>query len=420
MKIAIIGAGFTGLTAGLRLLQQGHEVTIIEKADKPGGLALGFSKPTWNWTVEEYYHHWFTNDTAVLSLARELAYPVIIARPKTSIYVNNAIYQLDSPMKLLSFPKLTIMQRLQMAFILGVLRYDPFWKPLERVRAAQFLPKAMGIEGYKMIWEPQLKNKFGDYMHEISLAWFWARIAKRTSSLAYPEKGFLPFAQHLADTITKRGGTIVYNGPVEKITKTTHGFSLGKQYNTFDKVLVTLPSFAFLKLYPDLPESYKKKLQPLKGLGAQTVVLRLKEQFFNDGTYWLSVCDTSSPVLAIVEHTNFMDKKYYNNEHVVYLGNYLPQGHPNFTKSTKELLALFDPYLKKLNPNYDKQIIGADTFSVPFAQPIVPVNYSKMIPSLKTPIEGLYLANMQQVYPWDRGTNYAVELGEKAAKIMNA
>ena len=30
----------------------------------------------------------------------------------------------------------------------------------------------------------------------------------------------------------------------------------------------------------------------------------------------------------------------------------------------------------------------------------------------------VFLANIQQVYPWDRGTNYAVELGQKAAKLI--
>jgi len=420
MKIAIIGAGFTGLTAGLRLLQKGHHVTIIEKADKPGGLALGFSKPQWEWTLEEYYHHWFTNDHAILRLAHELQYPVIIKRPKTSVLVDGDILQLDSPLKLLTFSKLPLSDRLRMAFVLAALRYDPFWKPLEGVKAATFLPRAMGQKAYKMIWEPQLKNKFGEYMHEISLAWFWARIAKRTSSLAYPKKGFLPFAQTLAKEIQNLGGEILYQTSIEHIEKTADGFSLGKNFGTFDKVVVTLPSFAFLKLFPHLPDAYKKKLQPLQGLGAQTVVLRLKEAFFKDGTYWLSVCDTSSPVLAIVEHTNFMDKKYYHNEHLVYLGNYLSPGHPYFSKSAKELMQIFDPYLRKINPDYEKNLLGTDVFSVPFAQPIVPINYSKMVPAIKTPIDGLYLANMQQVYPWDRGTNYAVELGENVAKKIIA
>jgi hypothetical protein len=46
------------------------------------------------------------------------------------------------------------------------------------------------------------------------------------------------------------------------------------------------------------------------------------------------------------------------------------------------------------------------------------VNHSKNISEIQTPIEGLYFASMSQVYPWDRGTNFAVEIGRKAARLM--
>ncbi len=84
----------------------------------------------------------------------------------------------------------------------------------------------------------------------------------------------------------------------------------------------------------------------------------------------------------------------------------------------KEKLKLFDPFLKKINSNYRKNLIGYELFKAPFAQPVIPTNYSKMIPSMITPLKNIYLANMQQVYPWDRGTNYAVELGEKVSKLI--
>ena len=118
----------------------------------------------------------------------------------------------------------------------------------------------------------------------------------------------------------------------------------------------------------------------LKGLGAINLVLRLKEQFLKDGTYWLSICDTKSPIMAIVEHTNFMDKKYYNNEHIVYLGNYLPFDHEYMKMEKDQLLKIYDPILKKINPNYQLSIINSQLFKVPFAQPIIPVNYSKIVP----------------------------------------
>ncbi|HEX8965829.1 MAG TPA: NAD(P)/FAD-dependent oxidoreductase [Patescibacteria group bacterium] len=418
MKVAIIGAGFTGLTAAYKLLQNGHSVTIFEKADIPGGLAIGYKKKEWDWSLESYYHHWFTNDKYILQLAKELEYPVLIKRPKTSSYIDNTIYQLDSPLTFLQFPKLTFLERLRMLFVLGLLRIDPFWKPLESVTAAEFLPKSLGKRSYEILWEPLLLNKFGEFAKTISLAWFWARIKKRTSSLAYPMGGFLAFAQTLANTIEKKGGKIIYNAQIEKIMPQENNISLGKNYGVFDKVVVTLPSFNFVKLCPQLPEAYQKKLLSLKGLGAITVILRLKNKFLSDNTYWLNVCDKQAPFLALVEHTNFMESKHYNNEHLVYLGNYLPTNHAYFSLNDKQLLEEFLPYLKKINPDVKNNIIGFDVFKTPFAQPIIPTNYSKNIPQFSTPIPNLYLANMQQVYPWDRGTNYAVELGEKIAAYI--
>ncbi len=418
MKIAIIGAGFTGLTAGYRLQQNGNSVTIFEKSKIPGGLAIGYKKNEWDWTLESYYHHWFTNDKHILQLAKELEYPVIIKRPKTSSYIDNTIFQLDSPLTFLQFPKLSLFARLRMLFVLGLLRIDPFWKPLESVTAAEFLPKSLGKKSYEILWEPLLVNKFGEFAKKISLAWFWARIKKRTPSLAYPVGGFLSFAESLAKKIEKIGGKIIYNVQIEKIISTQNGISLGSAYGIFDKVIVTLPSFNFVNLCPDLPETYQKKLLSLQGLGAITVVLRLKNKLLKDNTYWLNICDTHAPFLALVEHTNFMDAKHYNNEHLVYLGNYLPQNHNFFSLSDKDLLKAFLPYLEKFNPNIKKDIIGVDVFKTPFAQPIIPINYSKNLPSFSTPIPNIYLANMQQVYPWDRGTNYAVELGEKIAAFI--
>ncbi|HZE87155.1 MAG TPA: NAD(P)/FAD-dependent oxidoreductase [Methylomirabilota bacterium] len=425
MKIAIIGAGFTGLSAAYYLTKQGHEVTVFEKDPHPGGLAVGYQEKAWEWTLEKHYHHWFTNDAAVLELAREIGHPVLIKRPKTSVYVNGKIYQFDSPKEVLLFPELSFIDRFRMAAVVGLLRYNPFWKPLEKINASTFLPKAMGEKAYKMIWEPQFRNKFGEFARDVSLAWFWARITKRTPSLAYPEGGFLAFANHLVKVIKQQGGTVLFNNELIAITNEKKTSLQVKSNNkttsyTFDKVIFTLPTFLFMKTAPQLPKNYTQKMVRLKGLGATNLVLRLKKPFFRNNTYWLSVCDTNSPVMAIVEHTNYMDKSHYDNEHIVYLGNYLPPTHPEFLMTKEEKLKLFDPFLRKINPDYKKNLIGYELFKAPFAQPVIPTNYSRMIPSMKTPLPNVYLANIEQVYPWDRGTNYAVALGKKVAKLIDS
>lgn len=426
MKIAIIGAGFTGLSAAYELVKKGHRVFVFEKDPDPGGLAIGYGEKKWQWTLEKHYHHWFTNDYSILNLAKEINYEIIIKRPKTSVFTKNKIYQLDSFLTVLKFPLLSFFERLKMSLCLGFLKYDPFWKPLEKYKASEILPKLMGKKPYEMIWEPLFVNKFGKFANNVSLAWFWARIKKRTPSLAYPKGGFLNFANELVKQVEQNGAGVYFNMEIKSLKDDgkkvklvcSNDLNHDIREDVFDKVIVTLPSFLFLKIAPTLPKKYKESLGKLKGLGATNLILRLKKPFFNDGTYWLNVCDKNAPVMAIVEHTNFMDKKNYNNEYIIYLGNYKSPNDEYFSMSKEQMLKRFDPYLKKINPDYYKNIIGYQLFKAPFAQPIIPVNYSKILPSFKTPLKNVFLANIEQVYPWDRGTNYAVELGQKVAKLI--
>jgi len=187
----------------------------------------------------------------------------------------------------------------------------------------------------------------------------------------------------------------------------------------FDKVICTLPYAPFVKITQGLPDDYLQKLLSFKGIGAVNLMLILKREFLKNGTYWLNVSEDNFPFLAVVEHTNFMDKRYYGGDHIVYVGNYLPHEHPFYSKEAGELFELFLPYLQKINPEFRQNwVVEVNKFTAPFAQPIIPLNYSKTMPQTETPIEGLFLANIQQVYPWDRGTNYAVELGEKVANMV--
>jgi len=75
--------------------------------------------------------------------------------------------------------------------------------------------------------------------------------------------------------------------------------------------------------------------------------------------------------------------------------------------------------LSRFNPNFEPSWIkGAWVHKAKYAQPVPPVGYLELIPAIRTPLQGLYFASMSQVYPWDRGTNYAVEMGRNVAKMM--
>ena len=423
MKVAIIGAGFGGLAAGHRLAKNGVDVTIFESDSKPGGLAVGFKQPNWKWTMEAHYHHWFTNDSSAFDLAKEIGHKVEVTRPKTSTFIEGKIYQLDSPLSLLLFNKLNFIDRLRTGLILAILKLIPLGTWLERTSSENFLKRFMGTKSWEILWKPLFDKKFSSFSREIAASWFWARIKKRTASLGYPEGGFLAFAEHLDELIKKYRGNIFYKTPVrgiylnEKTKKII--IETNKESYEYDKVICTLPSPLFVKITKRLPENYVKKLLDLKGIGAVNLLLSLKQPFLEDGTYWLNINASHFPFLAIVEHTNFMKSKHYGGEHLIYIGNYLPHEHPYYQKDIGDLLREFYPFLKTINPKFDRSwITKGFVFKAPFAQPIIPLNYSKNVPAFVTPIKGLYLCNIQQVYPWDRGTNYAIENGETVAKLI--
>ena len=77
------------------------------------------------------------------------------------------------------------------------------------------------------------------------------------------------------------------------------------------------------------------------------------------------------------------------------------------------------PYIQRMFPEFDRSwVTRHHVWRAPYAQPIVEKHYSRLIPDVRTPIDGVFLSTMAQVYPEDRGTNYAVREGDKIAQLI--
>jgi protoporphyrinogen oxidase len=254
------------------------------------------------------------------------------------------------------------------------------------------------------------------------MAWMWARIKARTTRLGTFEGGFQNFANMFAEKLREIGVEIRLRARVESIKREQDELMVrsdGKS-ESFDKVLVTTSPNLMAKLSPDLPENYLKGLLELKSMGAVVMVLALKHQLSREGYYWFNLPkEAGYPMLALVEHTNFVSKEHFGGDHIVYAGDYLEVGHEYFSMSDEQLLDRFTPALKKFNPAFERDWVKKVWVNkTNYAQPVPLVNHSRHIPAIQTPIEGLYFASMSQVYPWDRGTNFAVEIGRRAANLM--
>jgi len=436
MRAAVIGAGPAGLAAALDLAKAGHTVTIYEAGERVGGLAAGFSDTGWEWELEKFYHHWFTSDHALLALADELGVrdQVMFLRPKTSYRVGDKNVQLDGALPALLFPYLSLFAKVPFGFATIFLRLTNNWQPLEKITADAWLSRWMRSETYNLLWRPLLIGKFGSEYKNVNMAWMWARLHTRSTKLGTFVGGFQRFMDTFAEKVQAKGAALRLNTPVQQINRdgaclkvtTTDGHS-----EPFDIVISTSSPALTLKLVPELSDpaspptmrAYADKLRGLRSIGAVCVVLALKQSLLTDGTYWLNLPATSPdkskseyPFLALVEHTNFLDSAHYNGDKLIYMGDYVPADHEYFTLSDDELADRFIATLPRFNPAFKPDWIRKKwVFRAPYAQPVPLLNHSQNIPDMHTPLAGLYLASMSQVYPWDRGTNYAIELGRNVA-----
>ncbi len=423
MKIAIIGAGYSGMVAAWDLKKVGHDVTIFESATYAGGLASGFKEPHWKWSVEKFYHHWFQSDSEMLGLIRELGLEdkVQFPRPLTVMYYKKKWYPFDSILNALRFPGLGWgLNKIRFGFVGLFLRLTNNWRALEKVTAHEWMMKWAGKQVYEQMWQPLLIGKFASYYKDVNMAWMWARMHARTTRLGTFEGGFQNFADLFAEKLRALGVEIRLGASIKSIKQDQASTGLSVDGESFDKVLVTTSPNLMAKLCPDLPENYLKGLLDLKSMGAVVMTLSLKHSISKDGYYWFNVPkDEGYPFLALVEHTNFVSSENFGGDRIVYAGDYLELGHEYFSMSDDELLERFIPAFQKFNPEFKREWINKIwVHKTNYAQPVPLVGHSKNIPDIQTPIDGLYFASMSQVYPWDRGTNFAVEIGRKAARMM--
>jgi protoporphyrinogen oxidase len=428
-NIAIIGAGFGGMAAAYDLNKAGHNVTIFEAGDHAGGLASGFKEPNWEWSVEQFYHHWFASDKHMLGLIRELGLEekVIFPRPLTVMYYNGKFYPFDSILKAILFPGLGWgINKVRFGLVGLYLRLTNNWKSLENYTVDEWLQKWAGKRVYELMWKPLVIGKFGErYYREVNMAWMWARLKARTTRLGTFEGGFQNFANLFAEKLRGLGVQIRLQTPVTSISHDHVSGQVAIQSGStflFDQVLITLSPEAASRLVPSLPEDYLHGLRTLKSMGAVVMVLALKHKLSEENYYWYNLPKSAGyPFLALVEHTNFVPADKFGGDHIVYVGDYLEPEHEYFKLTQEELLERFLPSLKKFNPNFEPSWVRKSwLFRTAYAQPVPFRGHSINIPAIHTPIQGIYFASMSQVYPWDRGTNFAVEIGRKAAGLMLA
>lgn len=422
--VAVIGGGFTGLAAAYDLARNGVRVVVSEAEPEVGGLAAAFD--VGGEKLDRFYHHWFTNDLEVMKLITELGLDdrVEINPTNTGMYYANNFYRLSTPWDLLNFTPLSLLGRIRLGLLALRARRVKQWKELESLTAAEWLRSLGGEKVYKVVWEPLIKGKFGPYADQISAVWFWNKLKLRGGSrgkageerLAYFRGGFASLAEALAHRIADLGGEVLTNARVDSFAPSSNGgWLLNARSGRIEaaKVLVTTA----LPLVADMisawaPPDYVASLRRIQYIGNVCLVLEMDRKLSD--TYWLNVNDPSFPFVGVIEHTNFERADTYGGSHIVYLSKYLPHTDELYSMDKDQLLNFALPYLQEMFPDLRRSWIREyHLWRARWSQPVVERFYSRLIPPVCGPESGLYVCSMAQVYPEDRGTNYAIREGRK-------
>jgi protoporphyrinogen oxidase len=449
-RVAVIGAGVAGLTAAHRLSTAGCPCDVYERWPGLGGQAATLDVGE-GVLLERYYHHLFTSDRHIASLYEELGMPDAIEwRPSSvAFFADGASRPFTSPVDLLRFSPLSLRSRVRLGLaVLMLQRRHREVEPFEGITARAWIEGAMGREAYDKVWAPLLRGKFGDRADDISMAWLWSKLTLRRQIkgkqargevLGYPRGGFEPLFRRLAESIESDGGRVLIDRPAARLARdgerilVTPGepgsFRQGHDPRRFaprgspepyDAVLATVPSDVFEQLLdPNLHDAvgpgYLDRLRSIEYHAALCMLLELDRRF--SPYYWTNIADAELPFVGLVEQTNFVEPERYGGRRFLYVANYKAHGDRLLEMSPDELLRVYEPGLRRVNPGFSKAWIKQLwLFREPAAQPIVTVGYRDRIPPLETGVPGLVLANTTQVYPEDRGTNYAVRLGDQASR----
>ncbi|HEY8467022.1 MAG TPA: NAD(P)/FAD-dependent oxidoreductase [Solirubrobacterales bacterium] len=451
MRVAVLGAGQAGLVAAYRLTKLGHEADVYERWPGLGGQAATIDIGD-GYLVERYYHHLFTSDKDMADLCAEIGVELETWPSSVSIFRNGELHPFTTPLDLLRFKPMSPLGRIRMG--VGALYLQKFANdvtPYESMTIRQWVEKVMGKQAWEHVWGPLLYGKFRDQADDISMSWLWAKLRNRRQvtgeeakeeRLVYPKGSFESIFVRLRDLIEQQGGRVMIDRPAKQVSRDADGkfwvtpagpdsfrrghdprnFEAAGDPERYDAVIAALPSDIFEQLLsPELAaevgEEYLGRTRSIEYFAALCLLCVLDRQFHP--FYWTNVADTDLGFIGLIEHTNLVPPENYGGRHILYVANYLPRDHELLKLGMDELIDFYEPGLRKVNPAFQRSWIQQSwMFREPAGQPVVLPNYRERMPAYQTGVPGLMLANTTQVYPDDRGTNYAVREAEEVVATL--
>ena len=410
----------TGVTCAYILAQKGWDVILIEKERELGGCCGAFLQGG-NF-LDKHAQYILEDDTEVLDLLDELSLrpELLWSEPKKGFFYKGFTNPFDSTGNSMTIRGLGLVDRLRMPLCLSRIRGTSDWKSFEDLTAEYWLRTWGGGSLFRNIWTPLLRNSFKDSYNQVSSVFLWQKYKKMAKKTAYLRGSFQRLTEVMAQEISAKNGSIRTSNTVKRIVARSEGgvrITTDKTIINCDVALVTTPLPVFMNMARKLPVEYNMSLNSIKYMNKLSMVLELDKPFSD--FHSIEICDPSFPFGEIVEHTKYISSEYYNS-HVIYINNYVEPQSVYLNYSPLKLLEDYLPYLKRINPDFtDSSINNSNLFKVSYACPVIKTDYSRRVPDIKTPLEGVFMATEAQIYPEEIDISSRIKLAGQAIDIIS-
>jgi Protoporphyrinogen oxidase len=428
-KFAITGSGPMGLMAALELLKRGHAVDVYERDDRIGGMSADFDFD--GLRIERYYHFICKTDYPLFQLLDELQLSDRLhwTDTKMGYYYQGKLHKWGTPFALLSFPHLGLIDKVRYALHVMHTKGIKDWTELDKENARAWITRWIGPKAYKVMWEKAFSLKFFEYQNALSASWIGTRI-KRVAlsrrnlfneSMGYLEGGSAVLLDRMADEIRRLGGNILLGQPVEQVMsdagKVT-GIRTREGIHAYDRVISTAPIQYVPKLVPGLPKEYADKIDAIENIPVACVILKLSHPISEN--FWMNISDDRIAIPGLIEYSNLNPGKG-RGEHIVYAPYYMPRTHPKWQWSNQQLIDEVIGYLPMINPAFKPEWIRAThCHRYDYAQTICPPGFQNMLPPMRSPLDGFFMADTAYYYPEDRSINESIAVGQTLARLASS
>lgn len=417
----ILGAGPMGLMVAMELLKQGKSVDIYERDDRIGGMSASFDFD--GLEIERYYHFVCKTDFALFELLAELGLSNKLhwTDTKMGFYYNGKLYKWGTPLALLAFDGLSLISKFRYGLHAMYAKSIKDWRPFDRITATSWIKKWVGERAYQVLWKSLFDLKLFEHSEHISAAWIGTRIKRvalsrrnlMQESMGYLEGGSATLLESMRHFIVSHGGKIHLNAGIEEVLvsgQRVEGVRVQGEVRPCDVMISTAPIQYVPQLVPALPAAFIEQIKAIKNIPVACVILKMRQPLSEN--FWMNINDPGIEIPGLIEYSNLTGQ----STSIVYAPFYMPKTHPKWNTSNAELIEEVLAYLPRINPEFRRDwVLATYCHRYEFAQTICPTGFLDMLPSMKTPIEGLFMADTGYYYPEDRSINESVAVAKSLA-----